>query len=256
MSSSLRAFLIVVSMIVASVIVAGVLPSNVAEAQRDGLTPSEIEEARALFVAGSAAIENGRWSDAISSFERAYAITNAPSALFNRAFSLRALGRHREARDDFARLLEDHELEASMRTDAERYLREERARVAVLELAGLADVPHALRLDGRDVADSGDRPLTLDTDAGEHSITAEREGYESFRWEGTLSDGERRRLDVVLQPLALALSPETPQGDDTAVHVVIVIAVLAALAAGGAVLGWYLQDQAQVQPLYMRQVMP
>lgn len=236
-------------------LVAALTPSLV-EAQRGDLSPTEIEEARALFVAGSAAIENGRWSDAVSSFERAYAITHAPSALFNRAFSLRALGRHREARDDFSRLLTEHELEDSMRSDAERYLREERARVAVLELAGLAEVPHALRLDGRDVADSGDRPLTLDVDAGEHAITAEREGYEPFRWEGTLSDGERRRLDVVLQPLTLALGPEAPRGDDTAVHVAIVIAVIAALAAGGAVLGWVLQESAQVQPLYMRQVMP
>jgi tetratricopeptide (TPR) repeat protein len=251
MSSSLRTCLLVVS-----VIVAVAASSDVAEAQRADLSPTEIEEARALFVAGSAAIENGRWSDAVSSFERAYAITHAPSALFNRAFSLRALGRHREARDDFARLLADHELEASMRSDAERYLREERARVAVIELAGLADVPHALRLDGRDVTDPGDRPITIDTDAGEHAITAEREGYEPFRWEGTLSDGERRRLDVVLQPLALALGPEAPRGDDTAVHVVIVIAVLVALAAGGGVLGWYLQESAQVQPRYMRQVMP
>ncbi len=247
MSFLLRAWLV-------AALIASLFVSGRAEAQRRELTPTEIEEARALFVAGSAAIENGRWSDAVSSFERAYAITGAPSALFNRAFALRALGRHREARDDFARLLTEHDLEASMRTDAERYLAEERARVAVLELAGLAEVPHALRLDGRDLADAGDRPLRLDLDAGEHSLTAEREGYEPFRWEGTLADGERRRLDVVLQPLALTL--EAPRGDDTAVHVVIVVAVIAALAAGGAVLGWTLQESAQVQPLYDRRVMP
>ena len=34
----------------------------------------ETEEARALFVAGSAAVEGGRWSDAVDSFERAYAL--------------------------------------------------------------------------------------------------------------------------------------------------------------------------------------
>ena len=217
------------------------------------LTAAEREEARALFVAGSAAVESGRWADAVSSFERAYVLTGAPSALYNLALALRALGRHREARDAFDRLLREHTIDdPALRAEAEQMRADEAVRVAVLELVGLEDgVEHSVRLDGREIEDRGQRPLEVESDAGTHTLVAEREGHRPFVWEGSLADGARRSVRVLFQPLTTASA-----GDDTAVHVVIVVAVVAALAPGGAVLAWALHEEAQVQPLYPQQVEP
>ena len=44
------------------------------------------EEARALFAAGQAAVDGGRWTDALDAFHRAYELTHAPSAKLANAF--------------------------------------------------------------------------------------------------------------------------------------------------------------------------
>src|SRR5690606_36962585 len=101
-------------------------------------TQLEVDEARSLFIDGSGDVEGFRWADAIPKFERSYALSCAPSALYNLAMALRALGRHRDARDAFDRLLGDHpDFSGELRELAVRYRREEAARVAVLLLAGI-----------------------------------------------------------------------------------------------------------------------
>jgi hypothetical protein len=128
-------------------------------------------------------------------------------------------------------------------------LREERARVAVLSLAGLdGAIRHALHFDGRDVPDTGERPLQVETDAGTHTLVAEREGMERFVWEGSLTDGQHLGVEVLFQPIP------TGRSDDTAVHWVIAIATTAAVIAGGVVLGYFLWEGAQVQPGYALRV--
>lgn len=230
------------------------IAATTAAAQERELEPAEREEARALFAAGAAAVDGGRWADAIRSFERAYELTGAPSALYNLGLAFRALGRHRESRDAFDRLLRDHDLEGSARADAQHLRDEEAARVAVLELVGLAeDARHAIRLDGRDVIDSGQRPVRVEADAGPHTLVTELTGFRPFVWEGTLSDGEHLRVSVLLSPDA---GPIVAAGDDTAVHWVIALAVGAAVIAGGAVGGYYAWDAAQVRPLYDQRVEP
>jgi tetratricopeptide (TPR) repeat protein len=237
--------------IIASILVlAAVVAATPVHAQTgDEASEASREEARALFVAGSAAVDAGRWADAVGSFERAYQLTRAPSALYNLALSLRALGRHREARDAFARLLGEHDVpEGELRSSAEQMRREEAARVAVLALVGLEEqAPTALRFDGRDVDVGGRATLELETDAGSHTLVAEREGDERFLWEGRLQDGER-------QVLRIAFPSRPAAGDDTALHVVLVVVGVAALAAGGGVLGWSLQESAQLVPTYEQRV--
>ncbi len=252
-----RGLLGAVARIVAALIVVALAASSLpasAHAQGRDVDDAERDEARALFVAGSAAVDGGRWADAVASFERAYALTDAPSALYNLAIALRALGRHREARDAFARLLERHTIDEDLRATATQMRHGEAARVAVLELVGLdEDAPHAVRFDGRDVAGADEarrarRPIVIETDAGAHTLVAERDGFQPFVWEGTLDDGQRRSVRAVFQQLG--------RGDDTALHVVLVAAAVAAVVVGGAVLGWYVHEEAQVRPLFPMQVEP
>jgi len=87
------------------------------------------DEAREAFRLGGEAATEERWADSEVWFGRAYALSGAPSALYNRAVALRALGRHVDARDAFRTLL-TLDIDDTVRADAQRLLAEEERRAA------------------------------------------------------------------------------------------------------------------------------
>jgi tetratricopeptide (TPR) repeat protein len=204
-----------------------------------------LQQARQLFVEGSADVDSGRWADAIEKFERAYSLSCAPSALYNLAMALRALGRHREARDAFDRLLANHpNLTGELQANTTMYRREEAARVAVLELAGVdPDVRPEISLDGRSVPDQGARPIVIETDSGAHSLVLQVPSFQPFLWEGSLADGQRQSVQVSLAPL--------PEGAGEFEYWPILVAIAGVLVAGAAIgVGVYLWDEAQIDPYH------
>ena len=210
---------------------------------------AEIAEARALFMAGQSAVEAGRWADALERFERSYALSHAPSALFNVAFALRSLGRHREARDAFDRLRAQHPgLDAPVAREAERLRAEEAERVAALHLHRLdAALRYELRLDGERVDDGGDRPLVIETDPGDHVISVtDRQSTAPFVWEGTLVDGQREAIDVSFAPGAE--DPPSATNGSLWSSPWLWAAVVAVVAAG-LVTAYFVNDAAQLEPL-------
>lgn len=217
-----------------------------ASAQQCNAHPSDadVDRARSLFVDGSHDVEGFRWADAIPKFEQSYALSCAPSALYNLAMALRALGRHREARDAFDRLLSEHpDLGGELQSTAETYRREEAARVAVLELAGIEPtVQPEIHFDGEDVPDPGERPIRIETDAGAHSLIARIPEHQPFVWEGRLGDGQRQTLDVHFDALPVS------GGDDFLLPLLLSIGAAIVIGVGVGV-GWYLWDDAQVRPL-------
>ncbi|HEY8427206.1 MAG TPA: hypothetical protein VIL20_02480 [Sandaracinaceae bacterium] len=207
--------------------------------------PSEadIEAARALYERGLASIDALRWDEALAAFEEAYARSGVGAALYNVAVSLRALGRHVEARDAGEQLLREHaELDPALRADAERLVREERARVAVLLLEGLPRDPRPeVRLDGRLATDDGERPLRLDVDPGAHTLFVTAPGCRVFEWRGTLEEGAHRSIAIELAPL--------PSGDGTAEAAIAVVGALVAAGVAAAVVGWALWDADEIEPM-------
>jgi tetratricopeptide (TPR) repeat protein len=172
-----------------------------------------VQEGKALYVAGNRAVEQGRWSDALTDFEKAYALTGVPAALFNVATSLRALGRHVEARDAFTQLLDKHpKLDPDVRAQAEKMLSEEKARIAKLIVADLPSKKDDLKLyvDGSETADLGDRPLAIELDPGKHALRVEEAKSKPFTWEGTFKDGEKQKVPVKLVPADVAKPPPPP----------------------------------------------
>jgi len=204
-------------------------------------TELEVAEARSLFIDGSEDVEAFRWADAIPKFERSYSLSCAPSALYNLAMALRALGRHRDARDAFDRLLGGHpELSEDLRENATTFRAEEAARVAVLLLAGIdPDVRPAIHFDGRDVLDDGERPLRIETDAGAHSLVATIPEHQPFLWEGRLGDGQVETVELRFTPI--------PRGGGDALPIVLGIGAALLVAAGVAV-GVVLWEDAQIRP--------
>ncbi len=208
---------------------------------------ADLEETRALFIAGASAVQSGRWADAVASFERAYSLSGAPSALYNVGVAFRALGRNVDARDTFDALLARHSaaLDPQMRQRATSYRQEVNARIALLLLAGLDPQLHyAIRLDGRDVGDTGHRPIRVETDPGTHRIVAEHPDYKPFEWTGTLADGAHESIHVHM----VRLPPHIETRSIFASPVFWIIA--GAIVLGGAAVGGYLLYQnAQLKPL-------
>ncbi len=231
-----------------------------AEAQRAEPTDAELQEARALFVAGEAAIESGRWADAVERFSRAYELSGVPVALYNVAYSLRSLGRHRESRDTFRRLLRDHpDLDPDLGAESERYLREEEARVAVLSVAGLdAETRYDVRLDVRPIEDDGARPLRIDADPGGHTLTIRSPATEPYIWEGTLAEGQELTVEAELVPARIGGGevgggggggPVTPPDEGGLLSSPwFWIAVGVVVLGAGAGVGYLLYQDAQLDP--------
>ncbi|HJL18597.1 MAG TPA: tetratricopeptide repeat protein [Sandaracinaceae bacterium LLY-WYZ-13_1] len=212
-------------------------------------TEEELQEAQALFIAGSAAVDSGRWADAIDSFERSYALSCRVAALYNLAMALRALGRHREARDTFDRIVRDHDdIPDDLRDTIDEFRREEAGRVAVLELVGIdGSLRPEVSFDGRRLADVAERPIVIETDAGSHSLVARIPEHQPFLWDGELSDGQRESIAVAFEPL--------PTGEGGIDPFVILGPILAAVAVGVAIgVGVYLHEDAQIDPLSDRLV--
>ena len=225
-----------------------VAPSAHAQECNREASPADVERARTLFIDGSRDVEAYRWADAIPKFEQAYALSCAPSALYNLAMALRALGRHREARDAFDRLIANHpDLAGELRANSEQYRREEAARVAVLLLAGIEpDMEPEISFDGQPVSDDGSRPLRIETDAGAHSLVAQIAAHQPFLWEGRLGDGQTQTVELSFVPL--------PTGGGVDVVPIILGIAAAVLVAGGVGLGVFLWEDAQVRPLSERTV--
>lgn len=199
-------------------------------------------EAREAFVRATQAAEEERWADALQGFEQAYVLSGVPVALYNAAMVLRAIGRHKDARDAFDRLLADHP-DYEGREEAENLRREEAARVAVLELANLdPQVDYTVRLDGRQVAIERGATADIETDAGSHNVEADREGYQTFSWDGSVRDGERRRIEVLMEELEVI--ERTPLRRNAAFWIITGVVIV-----GAAVLtGILLQRRAQLDP--------
>lgn len=203
--------------------------------------PSEeaMEEARALYEQGSQAAEEQRWSDAIDLFELSYATSGASVALFSLGYTLRAVGRFRDARDVFDQLLSDEDIDPELFTQATDLRAEVAPKIAILTLAGLDsyEAPD-IEVDGSTAEDDGERPLALEINPGDHHVRVEAHDYTAFSWEGRLAPGDRLSLDVVLERAGSSIfaSPWLWVGVGAAVVLAVVITAVV------------LQSSAQLDP--------
>lgn len=198
-------------------------------------------EAREAFLRATQAAEEERWADALQGFEQSYVLSGVPVALYNAAMVLRAIGRHKDARDAFDRLLTDHP-DYEGREEAQSLRQEEAARVAIFELANLdPQVDYTVRLDGRSIEIERGPTADVETDAGPHNIEAEREGYQTFSWDGSIRDGERRRIEVTMEEIVVERRPLRKSAAFWIITGVVII--------GAAVLtGILLRNAAQLEP--------
>lgn len=206
---------------------------------------TQSDEARNLFLAGSSAVQDNRWAEAIGLFERSYALSCRAAALYNLALALRGLGRHRAARDAFDRLMRNHpDLSGTLAETTRQYRAEEAARVAVLELAGIGpDVRADIHLDGHAYPDEGERPVRLETDGGPHSLIATIPDHQPFLWDGSLTAGETQRIQVTFDPVPTAGG----EGGIDPLAIILPILIAALIGTGVGIAIWQ-QDERLLQP--------
>ena len=218
-----------------------------AQAQEEVPTCTDSSTPTERFACAAFAAQEGLWEDALAQFQRLYEETRAPSALYNVAIAFQSLGRHRDARDAFDRLMRQHtaDLDEETRAEAARQYGTEAARVARVELSGVPreEATVRVRLDGRSVGIGDDEPIVLEADPGPHGLSVTQDGHQEFAWEGSLADGQTLALEVLLPVL-----PTAPHEIYEDAWFWVGMVLIAGAIAGGAVLGWWLQEDAQLDP--------
>jgi len=226
--------------------------SSVASAQSDGAPVTEEVDGREAFRRGSEAAAEERWADSERWFRRAYELSGVSSALFNQAVALRALGRHREARDAFRTLLAG-DVEGAVRDTATQLMAQSVARVATIAIEGLeAGEEHAVQLDGETRPDDLSRPLEIEADEGAHSVLVVRSGYQPLTRSVTVEAGGRATLRLELERIpeqTVVVRETVREGVSVFEEPVFWIIVGVVLAGAGAAIGIYVGfEDAQIVP--------
>lgn len=242
--------------------VALVAASTLGPAPAMAQSASEVAAARSLFEEGVAAAGDARWQDALSAFERSYAIAPRSTTLLNLAGAQVQLGRLVAASESYQRLIREagsNARERRLRDQAREALSSLEPRIAhlTLNITDLARSDEVL-LDGTAVAHAIVGVATP-VDPGDHRISVRRGDREIGQASVTLSEGGSREVTVLLRPgdsvavaaaggpdetttvpaAALTADPEDGGGEDiaaspilwTIVGVVVVGGVVAAVVA-------------------------
>jgi hypothetical protein len=190
-------------------------------------------EAREAFLAGTAAVKAGQWSEALVHFEKADQLKTSPVVTFNIGYCQRALGRYVQARLSFRKVLDD----PSGLPEAQ--LEETRTMLESIETQVLARVKITLEpatarisIDGRPlVAFEGGEPGVLVAgiapagegtpppkpvfevviDPGVHLIQASRPGHQDVLVNQTFAPNAREALTLKLDELPATIHVESDQ---------------------------------------------
>jgi hypothetical protein len=187
-------------------------------------------------------MEQGDWVRAVETLRPLVDQKPTATRLFNLAQAERNLGRLVEAKSHFTSALAAAKREglddvASAARDAARGLEKRIAHIEVVLPENIAGI--VVRLEGRQVELGADRSLEVDPGARRLHVSAP--GHEAFERELSVREGQRQRIDVVLEPSGHAPpSPGAPlapsRGEPSALPPVPVLVLggvgLAALAGG------------------------
>jgi hypothetical protein len=173
-------------------------------------TAGQADEAKtrasALMQEATRAYQAGRYTEALSGFEQAYALFPSPRILFNLGQASERLGRYAEATEAFERFLSAAgNAPTQARAEAERSLEEMRDKVGQVEMVcgvGGAEV----MIDGRSF---GRTPLarTLVVAVGPHQVVVQKEGFAPFLRRIEAVGGTIARVEVQLVALPPAPAP-------------------------------------------------
>lgn len=184
---------------------------------------SDVQKARAEFVAATDHVKNARWGEALAAFERSGALRPHALTTYNIAACERALGRYTRARQTLAKALAadeasgKRELPRSFAEDARRW-EKEIERVLVRASVTLAPADATLLVDGAPLVreqselvaglSAGDlgvsepgTKFTLVLDPGDHILALSRAGFANIVLPRNFAAGSKPELTLDMQSL-------------------------------------------------------
>lgn len=189
------------------------------------------DDAREQFATGAELVKAAKWSEALTAFERSFALVPHPVTLFNIGACERALGSYARARRTLSRTLEldragtNGTLPDSARSDVDAFLAEIAAILVTVDVH-LEPPAATIAVDGRPLepTTSGATPtltaglaapgpgrappsgdFKLEVDPGAHVLVLSRPGFEDIVRRETFAKGRAASLDLVLARLDGAL---------------------------------------------------
>ncbi len=220
-------------------------------------TAADKETARRLFAEGSELEKQGRFTEALETYERASKIAETAGLRFHVAYCLEMNGklasalRAYEAADALAVETDKPDVRAAVAARLEPL----KLRVGHVTLRLDASAKNAvLSFDGAPLSDEERRRGTVDVDPGLHTVTAEAEGFQPFTRTEKISEGQTKVVDVVLAPTAKARAtalvepPREPEKKRSYAGPLLATAgtlVLAGVGAGAFVMAGDAEDDAE-----------
>lgn len=220
-------------------------------------TAADKETARRLFAEGSELEKQGRFTEALETYERASKIAETAGLRFHVAYCLEMNGklasalRAYEAADALAVETDKPDVRAAVAARLEPL----KLRVGHVILRLDASAKNAvLSFDGAPLSDEERRRGTVDVDPGLHTVTAEAEGFQPFTRTEKISEGQTKVVDVVLAPTAKARAtalvepPREPEKKRSYAGPLLATAgtlVLAGVGAGAFVMAGDAEDDAR-----------
>jgi hypothetical protein len=164
---------------------------------------AEKERARKLFDEGNAAIDTGKYVDALEKFRGAYAIWPNAKILLNIATTLRALGRNAEAADAYEQYISAPDADPKKRDEVKGILETLDKTVGKLRLKPATKM--RVLVDGRLIGDT-DGILTVRVEPGVHVVVCET--TTAFNQTISVAAGEVRTVELkTAEPEAKTAAP-------------------------------------------------
>jgi uncharacterized protein YjeT (DUF2065 family) len=184
------------------------------------------EEARKHYDRAVELVDDGQLEGAIVEFQRSYDLTHHFAVLYNIGQVYVSLARPVEAVDAYERYLADggRKVPADRRTEVEKEIVRQKARIATLEIRGLPQGA-TVRLDGNEI---GRAPISapVRVGVGKHTIAASADGYDSAEKEVVVAGEDHKAVGLVLAKRVVE-SPSLPPGAQSAPVQPVTVTVVA-----------------------------
>ncbi len=164
-------------------------------------TSAEKKRAKQYFEKGNAAFNDGRYTDALGSYEKSYALVPRPRTLNNIAACHERLGHDEDAYLAYRAFIPiAEERDAELRAKAEGKLLELAPRIRIPVRVTSSPVGAAITIDG-DGEVAGRTPAELSLSLGSHQLTLRAEGFHDHQATIEVAAGDRPVVDAALDPL-------------------------------------------------------
>lgn len=157
--------------------------------------------ARALFEGAVAAIDEGRFADAVVDLRESLSLSPRAPTAFNLGIALRGVGKAIESRDVFDRLLagELGELPAARRAQVQALRDEVAAEVGRVRVRVDGPAGATVTADGLELEREADGTFVAELDPGRHAIRATAVDHDPGLSDIELAPGEERTLTLTLR---------------------------------------------------------